>query len=389
VRILHIITGLTLAGAEGVLFRLCASPGSGTALHAVIALSSDGAHYIEPLRQAGIPVQSLAMPRGRLTLSGLIALFRTIRKMRPDIVQTWLYHADLVGGAVARLAGQHRVAWNLRSAAVAPHQVSRSTRWVIRACAALSPLVPARVICCSEEARAAHVGLGYAADRMTVIPNGFCCETFAPDADKRAAVRRELALAADAIVLGMVARYHPQKDHANLLDALALLAGQHPELTCVLVGTGIEPANAELAAAVTTRGLAGKVRLLGPRHDIPAAMNALDLHVLSSACLEGFPNVVAEAMACGTPCVATDVGEARGIVGATGWIVPPSDSRALAQAIAAALAERRNDPAAWRARQQAARTRIADNFSLHRMVESYEAAWSQMLATGEPPPCAD
>jgi len=379
VRVLHIITGLTLAGAEGVLFRLCTAHGSGTAMHAVIALSSDGAHYIEPLRQAGIPVQSLAMPRGRLTLSGLIALTRTIHKMRPDIVQTWLYHADLVGGVVARLAGQHRVAWNLRSAAVDPRQVSRRTRWVIRACAALSARVPAQVLCCSEEARAAHIRLGYAADRMVVIPNGFCCDTLAPDPAKRHAIRQELGLDANATVVGMVARYHPQKDHRNLLDALAVLAERHPELVCLLVGTGMEPANAELAAAVAERGLVRNVRLLGPRYDIATIMNGLDLHILSSACLEGFPNVVAEAMACGTPCVATDVGETRAIVGTTGWIVAPGDSRALAQAIEHAIAARCSDPTAWGQRRQAARARIADNYSLPRMVERYEAAWRQML----------
>jgi glycosyltransferase involved in cell wall biosynthesis len=191
-------------------------------------------------------------------------------------------------------------------------------------------------------------------------------------------VRRELGLDADAAVLGMVARYHPQKDHGNLLDALSILAERHPAFTCVLAGTGLEAANAELTAAVARRGLIDKVRLLGPRQDIPAVMNALDLHVLSSAYLEAFPNVVAEAMACGTPCVATDVGDARRIIDTTGWIVPPGDSRALAQAIEAALTACK-DEAAWCDRQRACRTRIVENFSLDRMIGSYEAAWRQML----------
>lgn len=379
-RILHIITGLTLAGAEGVLFRLCTSAGSGEVMHAVIALSSDGAYYTEPLRQAGIPVYTLDMPRGRLTLSGLIRLFRIVRNLRPDIVQTWLYHADLVGGVVARLAGQRHVAWNLRGSGIDPRQLPPSTMWVIRACAALSARVPARVLCCSEDAREAHIRLGYAADKIVLIPNGFCCETFAPDPEKRRSLRRELGLEEHAPVLGMVARYHPQKDHRNLLDALALVTGRHSALTCLLIGTGLDAANAELSAAIAQRRLAGSVRLLGPRQDIPAVMNALDLHVLSSAYLEAFPNVVAEAMACGTPAVVTDVGDARLIIGPTGWIVPPGNSRALAQAIDAALTARKNAPA-WRERQQSCRSRIVENFSLQRMTERYETAWRQMLGT--------
>jgi glycosyltransferase involved in cell wall biosynthesis len=377
-RILHIITGLTLAGAEGVLFRLCTAAGRGEVMHAVVALSSEGAHYTEPLRQAGIPVHTLDMPRGRLMLSGLFRLFRIVRELRPDIVQTWLYHADLVGGVVARLAGQRHVAWNLRGSGIDPRRLPLSTMWVIRACAALSARVPARVLCCSEDARTAHIRLGYAADKIVLIPNGFCCETFAPDADQARALRRELGLAEDAVVLGMVARYHPQKDHRNLLDALALVAGRHPRLMCLLIGTGLGDSNAELTTAIARHRLAGTVRLLGPRQDIPAVMNALDLHVLSSAYLEAFPNVIAEAMACGTPCVATDVGDARRIIGTTGWIVPPADSGALARAIDTALGARALGPG-WRERQQACRARIVDNFSLQLMVDRYEASWRRIL----------
>ncbi len=120
----------------------------------------------------------------------------------------------------------------------------------------------------------------------------------------------------------------------------------------------------------------GPLALLGQRNDIPAVMNALDIHVLSSA-TEGFPNVIAEAMACGTPCVTTNVGDAASIVGDTGWVVPPTNSEALAEAIIAALDERKNQ-CAWRRRQIAARERIRENFDIQVMVKAYNDLWSNL-----------
>jgi glycosyltransferase involved in cell wall biosynthesis len=141
----------------------------------------------------------------------------------------------------------------------------------------------------------------------------------------------------------------------------------------VLAGTGCSDDNAALVAQIKDHGFQGAVRLLGRRGDIPAIMNALDLHVLSSRS-EAFPNVVAEAMACGTPCVVTDVGDAALIVGNTGWVVPPRDPERLAEAIVEALRER-TDAKQWQSRSRAARQRILNEFSLEDMVERYHRVW--------------
>ena len=179
-------------------------------------------------------------------------------------------------------------------------------------------------------------------------------------------------------LLGSVARWDPQKDHANLLRALALLSQNGLDFRCVLAGPGIEPSNNALLQLISESNLADKVFLLGPRDDVPDIMNALDLHVLSSSYGEAFPNVVAEAMACGTPCVVTDVGDAAAIAGDTGWVAPPGNSRALAQSIDQALLAVLS-PLQGKISSES-RQRIAGRFGIEQMVASYRNIWSKCAA---------
>lgn len=370
--ILHIITGLNDGGAEAVLYRLCTSDRARR--HHVVSLMDRG-KYGPMLEAAGIPVSAIGLPRGKVTLAGFRRLRRMIAELRPEAVQTWMYHADLVGGLAARLAGVRNVVWGIHHTTLDPQHSRRSTILVAKACALLSRRVPRRIVCCAERSRQVHAGLGYEADRMRVIPNGYDLSVFRPDPGLGADLRRELGLAADAPVIGFVARFDPLKDHRTLLHALALLRPRGLAPTCLLVGDGLAPENGPLAEMIAATVPGDQIRLLGRRRDIPAVMNALDLHVMSSSS-EAFPNVLAEAMACGTPCVSTDVGDAAAIVGATGRIVPPCDPAALAEAIAEMLAAR--DSPDWPRRCAAARTHVAENFSLARMVEAYHGVWNEL-----------
>lgn len=337
------------------------------------------------LRAMGREVEVLNMPRGRLTLRGLFRLFHLMRKYRPDVVQTWMYHADVVGGVVARLAGCRHVVWGIRHSNFDRRKTSRATRWTVKASALLSGVVPSAIACNSERAVRVHRALGYAGDKFRVIANGFDLSRFGPDNAARRRLRAEWGVEADIFLVGFVARWHPQKDHRNLLQAIEKARSVQPAIQCVLTGQEMTRDNADLVSLIDKLGLSPHIKLLGPRNDIEAVMNALDLHVISSAYGEAFPNVVAEAMASGVPCVVTDVGDAELIVGDSGWVVAPGDSAALADAITVAMRERRENPDRWRARQTAARARIADNFSLERMASAYQALWAEVLrpAAGE------
>lgn len=370
--VMHVISNLYDGGAEGALYRLCLhSPGF---KHVVVCMMDEG-KYGPMLEAAGVDVHCLRMPQGKPTWRGVHHFWRLLRGLRPDVVQTWMYHADLMGGVMARLRGVRKIFWGIRHGNLTPGTVKGSTIKVAKLCSRLSTWIPTRIVSCSQQAMESHTVIGYDKSRMTVIPNGYELSRYAPDASARARLRAQWGVAENTFLLGMVARFNAQKDHANLISALQQLKQKGTAFHCVLVGTGMDSGNPDLQVLLKKYAVTDVVSLLGRRDDVPAVMNALDLHVLSSLG-EAFPNVLAEAMACGTPCVTTDVGDAAYIVGETGWVVLPQNSAALADALLQARHVWEVSPDVWSSRGEASRKRIVENFSIERMAQAYAAVWT-------------
>ena len=204
------------------------------------------------------------------------------------------------------------------------------TAAVIKACALLSKRA-SQIIFVSRASQLQHQPLGYWIERSCVIPNGINVSDFVASTESRSSLRSELGLAADTLLIGTMGRYHPMKDHANFLQAAALLSKDYPQANFVIIGHSINDQNAELLGIIRDRGLMHQTHLLGERDDIPRIAAALDIFSLSSYS-ESCPNVIGEAMACEVSCAVTDVGDASLIVGDTGRVVPSRDPRALADA---------------------------------------------------------
>jgi glycosyltransferase involved in cell wall biosynthesis len=202
-----------------------------------------------------------------------------------------------------------------------------------------------------------------------VITNGFDTDVFRPDPEARLGVRRELGLRPDTPLIGLAARFDPQKDHRNFLDAAALVKGADERVQFLMCGNGIDGRNAALTTTIESLGLRGRCHLLGPRRDMPRIFASLDLACSSSAFGEALPMTLCEAMACGVPCVTTDIGDSARVVDATGRVVPPRDPRALA------LACRELLDLAPQARAQlglAARRHIQRHYDLTTVARCYE-----------------
>ena len=368
-KVVHVITSLGDGGAEGALYRFCSTD---TQSHHFVVSLLDGGKYAEYLESGGIPVYCLRMRKGNV-LASFLNLWKILREIRPDLMQTWMYHADFIGGIVAYIL-RIKVVWGIRHTNINDPHIKKSTKLIARLCAISSSFVPHRVVCCAEAARKAHIEFGYKKEKLVVVPNGYDLERFRPDPIGRSELRGLLGISDDEIVFGMVARFDPVKDHENLIRALKVARERGLCFKCLLIGRNVVRENTDLSKKIEDAQLEKSFILLGQRVDIPAVMSALDIHILSSKD-EAFPNVIAEAMACGTPCITTDAGDASEIVGDTGWVVPIGDAESLASALIGAHAEWNSGDDTWGRRKAAVRARIIGQYDLRRMIDGFHRAW--------------
>lgn len=375
IRIVHVISDLDTGGAEVMLVKLVSGMDRARFSNTVISLTDRG-QLAEQIESLGVAVYTLGMKRGRPDFHALPRLIRLLKTIEPSIVQSWLYHADFLSTLAVKLSGLPILAWNVRCSDMDLTRYSPLTRWVQWVLAWWSA-TPTAVVVNSEAGKQQHERLGYRPRRWDVIPNGFDTQRFHPDSSARLSLRTEWHIPDDAVIIAFVARVDPMKDHATFLEAAQQVANARQNVCFLLVGKD----TLTLAQAVDVKGLADQVRLLGYRSDIECLLPGVDVLCLSSLG-EGFPNVLGEAMACGIPCVSTDVGDARSIIGDTGLVVPVRDPTSLAHAMIN-LIDR--GPAARATLGRAARERIEKTYSLPRIVERYVALYSD-LATQHPLP---
>ncbi|MDX1917570.1 MAG: glycosyltransferase [Candidatus Caenarcaniphilales bacterium] len=325
-KICHIISGLKIGGAEIMLERLVSD--QDRYQHCIISLTSLG-EIGNRLQKAGLSVIALDLDRKPWNIFRLIKI---IKSLKPLLVQTWLYHGDLIGGIAAKSAGVRHLVWGIHNTTLEAGKTKLSTRLIVKFCAWLSQLLPSKIIACAHSTAEIHKSFGYSAEKFEVIPNGINIDLFKPDPSAREKIRHELNLPLDTFLIGMLARFDPQKDHQNFLEAAHLLLERGYEGAFILAGAGVTQANKTLIEMIERYSLKEKVFLLGQRDDTAKLQSSLDLATLSSAYGEAFPLSLAEAMACEVPVVATDLGDIGLLIGDVGRLVPILSSASLAQA---------------------------------------------------------
>jgi glycosyltransferase involved in cell wall biosynthesis len=371
-KVLHIITSLNDGGAEALLYRMCKYDKSNN--HIVISLK-DKQKYGLMLDKIGVDVYSLNFLNSKASIVGFYKLYQLIKQIKPDVIQTWLDHADLIGGIVGRLAGVKNIVWGVHHVELIKGESKLLTILVIKINSFLSHFIPYKIIYCAEESRKAQEKIGYKKSKGVVVLNGYDTESFTQNNLLERKLRNELSISEDTFLIGHVGRYDPLKDLSNLIEALALLHNRQFKFSAAIIGTDLDTNNLDLVSMVNKNGLNEFVHLLGRRNDINDVMNGIDLFVLSSLS-EAFPNVLNEAMLCGTPCVTTNVGDAAYIVSDTGWVVPSRNSKLLADAISQASKEKQLNNARWLDKKDACRQRVINNFSLEKMVKNYNKVWA-------------
>lgn len=377
-RVMHLIVGLNRGGAEMMLCRLVQEPSTRTIIeHRVISLTDAGA-YGSNLRNAGFDVIELGLKKRPMSvLSTFMNLVRHIKYYKPDVLQTWMVHSDLIGGLAGWVAKVPRIVWGVRTTNFSVE--SRMTRIVRWFCARLSTLIPDRIICAAQASLDSSVRAGYDPKKMMVIANGFDLDALNGCLGMGVNVRENIGLSGAEVVVGSVGRYNPAKDHANFVSAAGLVAAENPNVRFLMVGRDVDCSNFELKKLIDATGFSDRFVLLGESDEPASCIDAMDVFVLSS-CTEGFPNVLGEAMAMGVPCVTTNVGDAALLVGETAEVVTPKDPRALAMAInrLLALASSERQKIGSRSRE-----RLIENFSITATAKLFAQVYTELVMNTE------
>ena len=374
IKICFVITSLSVGGAETMLLRLLENIDRAKFSPHVISLTSKGV-IAEKIELLGIPVEVIGMRPGALSISSILTLYKVLKSVRPDVMHTWMYHSDLIGGVVGRLAGIRNIIWGIHHSNLDRDKNKKSTLMIVKLCAKLSWVLPKKIISCANRSKLVHVHNGYLEDKIIVIQNGFDFNKYHPEASDVDYLRREFSLSHETLLVGHIARFDSQKNHIGFLECASYIAKSIPNAVFFMVGEGVDSANKILREEIDRYCLQGRIYLLGRRADIPEILSGIDL-LISSSHGEAFPIVVGEAMASGVPCVVTDVGDSAELVGDTGAVVIAGDMSSLAENAIKILTK---DSAIRRSLGDKARKRIVENYGIDSITRRHEALYGQVF----------
>ena len=327
---LHIITSLNIGGAETMLLRLIKHKPELVKSTIVVSLTNNG-KIGRILESMGVSVISLGMHNWSSIFKALFKLKKIIQNEKPDFIHTWMYHANILGGIAAILAKNKNIMWSIRRSEFT-HGESLSTYIVMKIGAMFSTFIPKVIVCVAESGLINHQKYGYKPDNMIVIPNGFDLGQLKHDPVIRKEIRKELNIYDDQIVIGCVGRFHESKGYEILIASSIEVISAHKKVRYLLIGRDLDKQNTILMEWINKTGFSDHFILAGEKHNVGDYMCAMDVFCLSSI-TEGFPNVVGEAMASALPCVVTDVGDVRKIVGDTAIIVESKNKKLLSKGL--------------------------------------------------------
>lgn len=378
-KVLHIITDLNgFGGTEVTLLRYLKLSRIPYDCHRVIVLKSIGTGDTigAQMMAAGVDVIALGQKKGSISLKGLISLCREMKGFQPDVISGWLYHPSLLATLLMFfLKNRPVVVWNIRSLPFASLRKTPGRYVVQRLLAVLSHLSSPLLVSNSKAAMRGHNAIGFNGkpNGWTIIPNGLDIHQYYPERDDANSVRRELGIPVDALIIGCVGRFVPEKGYSVMLASLSQALKQlNPELVkrvhFLALGHGVSLENPLFRPMAAASMPLDRLHLLGKRSDVPRLLRCFDIFVLPSIS-EAFPNALIEAMATGLACIATDVGECREVLAMPGLIVPPGNVSDLANCISTLVSLTTEERISL---GEINKQRVAINYGIEHMVKSFD-----------------
>lgn len=364
-KIVHIIIGLNIGGAELMLKRLVLhSQKKGNFHHEVISLTDLGL-IGKDLKEAGIRVYTLNMRSALSIFSIYFSLRKLLKEIKPEVVQTWMYHSDLIGGLAAKSVGVDNIIWGIRNTELDSN--SGIIKKIIRkACALLSYKIPNKIICVASRAKTVHSNIGYCKEKILVIPNGFDINRFKANDEIRYIYRNELKISDDKLVIGNIGRFTPAKNQVNFIKACLILLEKGYNFNVIMAGRDISLNNIEIRELI---GDNKNFKLVGEIDQPEAFYNAIDVFCLSSI-TEGFPNVLGEAMATKRICLTTDAGDAKEILGNCGYHINDFTFDEIAKSIEINILSKEHYN--LKTIGERARLEVVKKYSLEKIVSDFE-----------------
>lgn len=359
--ILLLARSLNIGGAERQMVQMAIGL-TDRGYDVVVGLFYRGGPLEQELTTRGIRIVDLGKRHRWDILGFMVRLVKALRAIQPRVVYSFLGTANTVAAVARPFTPRFRLLWSIRASNMELSKYSWASRLGYRIECLLSRQ-PDLIISNSHAGRAYAVEQGFPRERILVVPNGIDTRRFRPDPALSHEMRARWCLDEHTPAIGLLARVDPMKDHATFLRAAALVAAVRPDVRFLCIGEGPAEYAGQLRRLACSLGVDNAVMWTGAEPDPVRALNGLDVSCSSSSEGEGFSNAVAEAMACGRPCVVTDVGDSALVVGDTGWVVPAKDPGALSAALIRALDSLGSDIG------ERARRRIIDNFSVDRLVE--------------------
>ena len=357
-KILHIISGLDSGGAEKILIDIVTNDNTNT--HYIASFKDEGI-YKNEIIENNIYLKCLKINKYNFLIKIIIFGIYLI-KIKPNIVLTWMYHADFLGGLIAKILFVPKIIWNIRNSTL-DKNTKLTTKFMIKICSKLSYIIPNKIISCSEEAIKIHKNLKYK-NNFYLISNGVNINKF-----KRLNIRKN----ENILNIGFAGRWHSQKNYPFFFESLSKLKNDYRsvEFKVFMAGNNINRGNTNLVGLINKHKLSNYIVLLNEIKDMPKFYNSIDVNVLTSSFGEAFPNVLAEAMSCETPCLSTDIGDSKKIIGDTGWIINQNDKKMFCDAILNIYDLKFKFSEKWEKLRYKSRLRIVSNFSQDKMIDNY------------------
>lgn len=358
-KILHIISGLDSGGAEKILIDLVSEENSNK--HYIVSLKDKGI-YKKKISSKNINVKCFNMNKFNFLIK-IMMIMIYIGRIKPNIVLTWMYHADLIGGVIAKFFSVDKIYWNIRNSTLDKKNTNWITLIILKICSKLSNFIPDRIISCSEEAINVHLKLNYK-NNFYLINNGVDTEKFK---------NLEFKINNNFLTLGYAGRWHHQKNYEFFFECLSELKENYKfkKFKVLMAGNQINDKNINLINLIKKNNLSEEIQLLDEIEDMPKFYNRVDLNILTSSHGEAFPNVLAESMSCETPCLSTDIGDAKKIIGNCGWIVSQNNKEMFCNFILEIYNYKFNLSQKWNHIKLNCRSRVIQNFSQVEMIKKY------------------